>query len=104
MRLKDDLDKHGGFTFNIVFSDEGWLAECEEIPGIVTGSDNPKPIMEEITDMVKDAIFSAYAVPSFLCDNRILQSEHEKMKSIKKDLENIKKERFVFDTDFAYGL
>ena len=104
MRLKDDLEKNNGFTFTITSSNEGWLAECEEIPGIVTGSDSPKPTMKEVTDLVKDAIFSAYAIPRFLCDNRILQSEHEKMKNIKRDLENVRKERVVFDTDFAYSL
>jgi hypothetical protein len=62
-RLREVFSKFGGsLTFRYTSSNEGWLAECNEIPGIFTGAPNPVPTFAEIDALVRDAIFAAFDV------------------------------------------
>ena len=62
-RLREVFSKFGGsLTFRYTASNEGWLAECNEVPGIFTGAPNPAPTFTEIDALVRDAIFAAFDV------------------------------------------
>jgi len=65
-KLREVFNKFGGnLTFRFTSSHEGWLAECNEIPGIFTGAPNPAPTFAEIDGLIRDAIFAAFdVVPS----------------------------------------
>ncbi len=102
IRMKDDIGNHGGLTFNISINSRGWIAKCAEIPAIITGSDESKPSDEEIENLVKDAIFSAYNIPPYLSDDRLIKKESDFLKELK-DRSSMT-ERFGFDNQVAYGL
>ena len=57
-----EVGRDGMLHFIIKSHKEGWLAQCEEIPGIVTGNTNSNPDQEEINKHIREAIFSAFSV------------------------------------------
>ncbi len=57
-----EVGKDGMLHFIIKSHKEGWIAQCEEIPGIVTGNTNSNPDQEEINKHIREAIFSAFNV------------------------------------------
>lgn len=62
-KLREAFNRFGGnLTFRLTSTNEGWLAECNEIPGIFTGAPNPAPTFTEIDALVRDAIFAAFDV------------------------------------------
>jgi len=61
-RVIRELEKIGSLTFKIQSDEEGWTAQCDEIPSIVTGNTNPSPTQNEIESQVRDAIFAAFNV------------------------------------------
>lgn len=73
-----EIRKHGGLTFDIKKYDEGWIAECSTIKGVIAGNSNPNPTQEEIDTYVKGAIFSAFNIPSYLCDEKLIHSPAER--------------------------
>ena len=103
VRMMDDIDKYSGkLTFNISFHDEGWTAQCLQIPTIITGSNNSQPTVKEIDELVKDAIFTAYAIPPHLCDSRFFMNKDEFFEEIKKRQSSMA--TLEFNKQFAYGL
>jgi len=73
-----EIRKHGGLIFSIKKYDEGWIAECSTIKGIIAGNSNPNPKQEEIDTYVKGAIFSAFNIPPYLCDGKLIRSPSER--------------------------
>jgi hypothetical protein len=61
-RILNELQKIGSLTFNISKDEGGWVAQCEEIRGIIAGDTNPNPNNSEIESQIRDAIFSAFNV------------------------------------------
>jgi hypothetical protein len=61
-RIIRELEKIGSLTFKISKDDEGWTAQCKEVPAIITGNTNPNPTDTEIESQVRDAIYSAFNV------------------------------------------
>jgi hypothetical protein len=62
LRVIDELNKIGSLTFKVEVHEDGWVAESKEIPAIVTGNTNPNPSAFEIETLIREAIFSAFAV------------------------------------------
>jgi hypothetical protein len=61
--LREVFNKFGGnLTFQYTLSGEGWLAECNEVPGIFTGAPNSAPTFAEIDTLIRDAIFAAFDI------------------------------------------
>ena len=61
-RVINELHKIGRLTFKITTSEEGWLAQCQEVTGILAGSTNPNPTSAEIESQIRDAIYAAFDV------------------------------------------
>jgi hypothetical protein len=57
-----EVGKDGMLHFTIETHQQGWMAQCEEIKGIVTGNTNPNPSQEEINSHIRDAVFSAFNI------------------------------------------
>lgn len=77
------IQKRGGLKFNIKINNgEGWVAECENLKGIITGGTNNNPTKAEIDNMIKDAIFTAFEIPPYLCKDNLIKDVKERVKEI----------------------
>jgi len=62
-RVGKEIEKVGGLTFpTIEKSENGWIAQCKEIPAIVAGNANPSPTNSEIESEIRQAILAAFDV------------------------------------------
>lgn len=64
----------GSINFKIEFYPDGsWTAESTNIDGIITGSSDAK----EMKGMIKDAVFTYFSIPSYLCNVNLLRGNNE---------------------------
>lgn len=77
-----EIKRRGGLRFTIKQNKEGWIAECENIKGIVTGGTNPNQTPEEINLQIKDAIFSSFGIPPYLCKDNLIRNTEETVKEL----------------------
>jgi len=62
-RVGKEIEKVGGLTFGkIEKSENGWVAQCKEIPSIVAGNSNPNPTNAEIESEIRQALMAAFDV------------------------------------------
>jgi hypothetical protein len=63
IKVEDELRKIGKMlTFKIFKSEDGWMAQCNEIKGIIAGGKNTQPADSEIESQIRESIFSAFNV------------------------------------------
>ena len=70
--MQKEIHKMGGLKFKIQKNSEGWIAECENFKGIITGGVNPKATDEEMNSQIKDAIFTAFGIPPYLSKDNLI--------------------------------
>ncbi|MEK7673812.1 MAG: hypothetical protein AAB371_01275 [Patescibacteria group bacterium] len=75
--MHNEIQKIGGLKFKIQKNNEGWIAECDNPKGIITGGTNPKVTDEEINSQIKDAIFTAFGIPPYLSKDSLLRKTGE---------------------------
>ena len=64
----------GGVQFNIeVDKDGNWAAESTNVDGIITGGCN----LQEAHMQIKDAIFTYFGIPAYLCNDALIKAEGE---------------------------
>ena len=69
-KMKATVKQLGGLQFNIeLFSDESWTAESTNMEGIVTGGMD----QSKIGSMIKDAVFTYFEIPPYLCNDTLLR-------------------------------
>ncbi len=74
LNMKKKLKEIKGIDFKIeVYPDGSWTAESINIDGIITGGKNIKEESSEI----RDAIFTYFDIPSYLCDDNLLRGSNE---------------------------
>ncbi len=61
-RLYEEMQALGGLTFDVTTTEEGWTAQCQEIPAIIAGNTNPTPSTVEIETEIRLAIFAAFDI------------------------------------------
>lgn len=61
-RVTAELGKIGGLTFSVSKDEDGWVAQCDEVTGIIAGGTNPNPSPNEIETEIRSAVFSAFNV------------------------------------------
>ena len=77
-KMKEAIEHVGGkLNFHIQRYADGWTAECKEMEGIITGGNNPNPTDQEINNEIRDAIFSAFGIPPYLCKDELIRSVRE---------------------------
>ncbi len=82
MREAIDSLGEGGIKFEIgTYADGSWSARSTNVEGIITGGFD----RSEMTEMVKDAIFTYYGVPPQYCEDKLLQGTGEK-KTVKNEI------------------
>lgn len=75
-----EIAKRGGqLNFKITKDNSGWVAECENLKGIITGGSNPNPSADEINQELKDAIFTAFSIPPNLCKDDLIRASSDKV-------------------------
>src|SRR3989338_8691425 len=61
-RVMAELEKIGSLTFSLSKDKNGWVAQCDEVTGIIAGGTNPNPSPNEIETEIRSAIFAAFNV------------------------------------------
>ncbi|MBI2048876.1 MAG: hypothetical protein HY434_00800 [Candidatus Liptonbacteria bacterium] len=70
--MQNEIHKMGGLRFKIQKNSEGWMAECENFKGIITGGVDSNATDEEINSQIKDAIFAAFGIPPYLSKDSLV--------------------------------
>lgn len=76
-RVAKELKKIGSLNFDVSKSKDGWMAQCKELPGIITGDTNPNPENDEIESQIRDAIYVAFNVK---IQKKTILSDYQKFK------------------------
>jgi|SRR3989344_2147025 len=62
-RVQNEIRKIGTMlTFKVFTSEEGWMAKCNEVGGIIAGGANASPSDSEIKSQIRESIYSAFNV------------------------------------------
>ena len=61
-RVMEEIQKVGSLTFVLTIGEEGWAAQCNEIPAIIASNTNPTPSDIEIKSEIRAAIFATFDV------------------------------------------
>lgn len=77
-----EIQRRGGLKFRIEKNKEGWIAKCENLKGIITGGTNPNPTQTEIDAQIKDAIFTAFGIPPYLCKDDLIRNAEGPVKEL----------------------
>ena len=62
MRVLEVIRPLGGLSFSVHTDQNGWVAQCNEITGIMTGNTNSTPSEEEIKASIREAIAAAFNI------------------------------------------
>lgn len=76
-RVSRELGKIGSLTFKVSKDEDGWMAQCKELPGIITGNTNPDPENVEIESQIRDAIYTALNIK---IKKKAILSDYQKFK------------------------
>jgi len=72
--MKREIDKLGRIEFKIEqYPDGSWTAESTNIDGIITGGTNT----QDISATIKDAVFTYFEIPPYLCVDSLLRRDNE---------------------------
>ena len=72
--MREQITALGSIEFKIDYYPDGsWSAESTNIDGIMTGSANVK----DVDELLRDAIFTYYKIPPYICNDQLLRSSHE---------------------------
>jgi len=73
-KMKREIDRIGKIEFKIEqYPDGSWTAESTNFDGIITGGTN----RQNISSTIKDAIFTYFEIPPYLCVDTLLRGNNE---------------------------
>lgn len=76
--MKAEIEKVGGrLNFTVQRHENGWTAECKEIKGVVSGGTERNPTEQEINNTIRDAVFTTFGIPPYLCKDELIKNVHE---------------------------
>jgi hypothetical protein len=74
IEMQKEIAKIGKIEFKIEqYPDGSWTAESINIDGIITGGKNTN----NITASIKDAVFTYFEIPPYLCVDTLLKGDNE---------------------------
>jgi hypothetical protein len=77
-RMSKQIGELGGeLHFTIHKTEDGWMAKCNEVEGIITGGVNPCPEDYEIQSQIREAIYTAFDIKTKISPERIKSSVSE---------------------------
>lgn len=72
--MQKEIFKIGKIEFKIEqYPDGSWVAESENIDGIITGG----KVTKNMSVIIKDAVFTYFEIPPYLCADNLLSSDNE---------------------------
>ncbi len=74
---KQIKDLGGMLHFTIHKSEDGWMAKCNEVEGIITGGLNPNPEPYEIESQIREAMYTAFDVKVRVAPEKLKSSISE---------------------------
>jgi hypothetical protein len=74
LAMKEKIAKLNRLEFKIEqYPDGSWTAESTNVDGIITGGKNTK----DVAGTIKDAVFTYFEIPPYLCVDSLLRSDNE---------------------------
>lgn len=74
--MQATIQKLGSVEFKIELESDGsWVAESMNIDGIITGGSK----RQNINEMIRDAIFTYFEIPPYLCNDALVTSSSESL-------------------------
>lgn len=74
IKMQQEISRIGKIEFKIEqYPDGSWVAESTNIDGIITGGKNSS----NISATIKDAIFTYFEIPPYLCTDALLKADNE---------------------------
>ncbi|OGH72350.1 MAG: hypothetical protein A3G00_04245 [Candidatus Magasanikbacteria bacterium RIFCSPLOWO2_12_FULL_43_12] len=74
IKMKKEIDTIGSVEFKIEqYPDGSWTAESTNFDGIITGGTST----QNISSSIKDAIFTYFKIPAYLCNDILLRGNNE---------------------------
>ena len=74
IKMKKEIDTIGSVEFKIEqYPDGSWTAESTNVDGIITGGTST----QNISSSIKDAVFTYFEIPSYLCSDTLLRGNNE---------------------------
>ncbi len=74
LEMQKEISKIGKLEFKIEqYPDGTWVAESTNIDGIITGGKTTK----NISATIKDAVFTYFEIPPYLCADSLLRGDNE---------------------------
>jgi len=74
IKMKKEIDTIGSVEFKIEqYPDGSWTAESVNFDGIITGGTST----QNISSSIKDAIFTYFEIPAYLCNDVLLRGNNE---------------------------
>lgn len=61
-RVMEEVQKLGGLSFIVSQGEDGWSAQCSELPALIVGGTNSNPTSPEIEAEIRSAIFAVFDV------------------------------------------
>ena len=73
--MREEIAALGGILhFTIETAKDGWVAQCDEIKGIITGGASSNPTDKEIELNIRDAVHCAFNIPRLVHSKDILEN------------------------------
>ncbi len=74
--MQTKIQELGSIEFKIELQPDGsWVAESTNLDGIITGGSK----RQNINEMIKDAIFTYFEIPPYLCNDALVKSSSESL-------------------------
>jgi len=74
IQMKKEIETIGSIEFKIEqYPDGSWTAESVNFDGIITGGTST----QNISSSIKDAIFTYFEIPAYLCNDILLRGNNE---------------------------
>ncbi len=74
IKMQKEISKIGEIEFKIEqYPDGSWVAESTNVDGIITGG----TITKNMSATIKDAVFTYYEIPAYLCVDTLLKGDND---------------------------
>ena len=62
VRVTEEIQKLGSLSFQVTKDEDGWAAQCNELPAIIASGTGSNPSNTEIETEIRAAIFAVFDV------------------------------------------
>lgn len=78
-RMHEQVKELGGLLhFTVLREEDGWHAQCDEVPAITTGGESPDPSDKEIESSIREAIHVAFDISNKIPSEKLIRPREER--------------------------